>query len=148
MKVDELDQFAGRFDWQLQGCQVTCWRLCEGWEAAVLGCPVSYHFPLTPLFSKLPGVFSSSFSTSTLFYCPQWNVTCRGCFGTCRSVRPWHFVELCVCPVPLLGTRAGSLVQRYQFWFRELMWSVLSCAAEEQKDYTATIDLHKGNWWE
>lgn len=53
-------------DWQPRACQVTRWWLCRSWHAAALGCPASYHFPSTPLFSERPGAFSS-FSTSTRF---------------------------------------------------------------------------------
>lgn len=34
------------------------WRsssVSEAWDTAVLGCPVSYHFPVTPLFPKPAG---------------------------------------------------------------------------------------------
>lgn len=58
---------------------MTCWRPPEGRDGALLGCPVSYHFPPTPLFLEPPAGSSSFFSTASLFAVGGENATCGKC---------------------------------------------------------------------
>lgn len=141
-------------------CSAASWRVSgrwEAWDAAALGCPVSYHFPSTPLFSELREYSPPPFSTSTLFIIHNemspaaavWHLWRREALACCWVVRLsgtdiWHVGWQFGLRMPLmfcLKCRSSNVC-----WCVGVcvcvwpLWSALSCAAAEQKDYSHSSD--------